>query len=188
MDPIYSNVHALQVDVMVPSERFGKDEILGSDYTDNEPMIKRQATLSDSYYHEVIDPLIYEGYPSEPEFTVDREVALLGAPPRRGVDIMTWYISYLELNPDYSLLDRRIPYRYNLPYYYKQDFIDIQYKVVNAYLHEPSKYATQIDKYNYIINGVMPPIRAGDYKVRFQYILPGNVAGTSQIFTYNNPY
>ena len=101
---------------------------------------------------------------------------------------MPWYISYLESNPEYSLLDRRIPYRYNLPYYYKQDFIDIQYKVVNAYLHEPEKYQTQIDRYNYIINGIMPPIRTGDYKVRFQYMLPGNIQGTSQIFKYNNPY
>nr|WP_321413063.1 hypothetical protein [uncultured Allomuricauda sp.] len=188
LDPIHSNVHALQVDVMVPSERFGKEEILGSDFTDNEPMIKRQATLVDGYYRQVIDPLIYEGYPLEPNFTVDRDVNELGIPPKRGVDIMTWYISYLESNPNYSLLDRRIPYRYNLPYYYKQDFIDIQYKVVNAYLHDPSKYATQIDKYNYIINGLMPPIRTGDYKVKFQYMLPGNIAGTSQIFNYNNPY
>ncbi|MAU15749.1 MAG: hypothetical protein CMH46_09450 [Muricauda sp.] len=187
LDPIFSNVHALQVDV-IPSERFGKEELLGDDFTANEPMITRQAVLSDSYYHEVINPLIYEGYPLEPRFTVDREVNELGIPPKKGVDIMTWYISYLESNPNYSLLDRRIPYRYNLPFYYKQDFIDIQYKVVNAYLHEPEKYQSQIDRYNYIINGVMPPIRTGDYKVRFQYMLPGNIPGTSQIFKYNNPY
>nr|WP_288931382.1 hypothetical protein [uncultured Allomuricauda sp.] len=187
LDPIFSNVHALQVDV-VPSERFGKEELLGDEYTDGMPMIARQAVLSDSYYQEVIDPLIYKGYPLEPQFTVDREINELGLPPKRGVDIMTWYISYLESNPNYSLLDRRIPYRYNLPFYYKQDFIDIQYKVVNAYLHEPAKYQTQIDKYNYIINGIMPPIRTGDYKVRFQYMLPGNIKGTSQIFKYNNPY
>jgi hypothetical protein len=188
LDPIYSNVHALQVDVIVPSERFGKDEILGAEYSDNKPLISRQAILSDSYYHQAIHPLIYEGYPLESRFTVDRDTKKLGVPPKKGVDILTWYISYLESNPDYSLLDRRIPYRYNLPYYYKQDFIDIQYKVVNAYLHEPSKYQSQIDKYNYIINGVMPPIRTGDYKVRFQYMLPGEIEGTSQIFKYNNPY
>jgi hypothetical protein len=187
LDPIFSNVHALQVDV-IPSERFGKDEILGADYTDNKPMIARHAVLNDSYYREVIDPLIYEGYPLESRFTVDRDIQELGIPPKRGVDIMTWYISYLESHPNYSLLDKRIPYRYNLPFYYKQDFIDIQYKVVNAYLHEPSKYQSQIDKYNYIINGVMPPIRTGDYKVRFQYVLPGQIEGTSQIFNYNNPY
>lgn len=187
LDPIYSNVHALQVDV-VPSERFGKEEMLGDKYTGGLPMITRQAVLSDSYYHEVIDPLIYEGYPLESRFTVDRDVIELGLPPKKGVDIMTWYISYLESNPNYSLLDKRIPYRYNLPFYYKQDFIDIQYKVVNAYLHKPDKYQSQISRYNYIINGTMPPIRTGDYKVMFQYMLPGNIPGTSQIFMYNNPY
>ncbi|MER3318112.1 MAG: hypothetical protein RIB79_07450 [Allomuricauda sp.] len=187
LDPIYSNVHALQVDV-VPSERFGKEEILGDEFTDNEPMILRQAVLTDGYYHQVIQPLVYEGYPLESRFTVNRDVNLLGLPPKKGVDIMTWYISYLESSPNYSLLDKRIPYRYNLPLYYKQDFIDIQYKVVNAYLHEPGKYQAQIHKYNYIINGTMPPIRTGDYKVKFQYMLPGNITGSSQIFKYNNPY
>jgi len=188
LDPIYSNVHALQVDVVVPSERFAKEELVGDDYTNNKPLIARQATLVDSYYHEVINPLIYEGYPLEPRFTVDRDIIELGLPPKRGVDVMTWYITYLESNPSYLLLDRRIPYRYNLPYYYKKDFLDIQYKVVNAYLQDPSKYSSQIDRYNYIINGVMPPIRTGDYTVRFQYILPGNITGSSQIFKYNNPY
>ncbi|WP_421804092.1 hypothetical protein [Flagellimonas sp.] len=187
LDPIFSNVHALQVDV-IPSERFGKEEILGNNFTDGAPMITREAVLTDSYYKEVIYPLMYQGYPLQPSFTVDRDVSILGLPPKRGVDIMTWYLSYLESNPDYSLLDKRIPYRYNLVSYYKQDFIDIQYKLVNAYLHDPAKYQSQIDMYGYIINGVMPPIRAGDYKVRFRYVLPGNILGTSQIFNYNNPY
>lgn len=187
LDPIYSNVHALQVDV-IPSERFGKEELLGNNFTDDVPMITREAVLSDSYYNEVIHPLMYKGYPLEPSFTVDRDVSLLGIPPKKGVDLMPWYISYLESNPNYSLLDRRIPYRYNLVSYYKQDFIDIQYKIVNTYLHEPSKYQSHINRYNHIINGVMPPIRAGDYKVRFQYVLPGSIMGTSQIFNYNNPY
>lgn len=187
LDPIHSNVHALQVDV-VPSERFGKEELLGDKYTAGQPMIIREAILSDSYYHEVINPLIYEGYPLESRFTVDRDTKVLGMPPKKGVDVITWYISYLESNPNYILLDKRVPYRYNLPFYYKQDFIDIQYKVVNAYLHEPDKYESQISRYNYIINGTMPPIRKGDYKVKFQYMLPGNIPGTSQIFMYNNPY
>lgn len=187
LDPIYSNVHALQVDV-IASEGFGKEEIVGGDYTDYEPMIKRQAVLNDSYYQEVIHPLIYEGYPLEPRFTVDREVAILGLPPKRGVDIISWYLTHLESNPSYTLLQKRIPYTYYLPAYYKQDFLDIQYKLVNAYLQEPKKYSSQLQRYNYIINGIMPPIRKGDYKVRFQYVLPGGIQGTSQIFNYNNPY
>ncbi|MER3373688.1 MAG: hypothetical protein RIM83_03540 [Allomuricauda sp.] len=187
LDPIYSNVHALQVDVS-PSEGFGKEEILGSDHTDFEPMITREAILTDHYYQESVYPLVYKGYPLESRFTVDREVNELGLPPKRGVDIITWYITYLESNPSYSLLLKRIPYTYYLPFYYKQDFIDIQYKAVNAYLQEPSKYQAELQQYDYIINGVFPPIRAGDYKVRLQYILPGKIEGTSTIFNYNNPY
>ncbi|RIV68913.1 hypothetical protein [Flagellimonas aequoris] len=187
LDPIYSNVHALQVDV-APSERFSKEELLGSTYTGDNPMIMAQAILNDSYYHQKIDPLIYEAYPLEPAFTVNRDVSLLGLPPKKGIEVLSWYCTYLESSPSYSLLDIRLPYRYNLPFYYKQDFLDIQYKVVNAYLNNPSANAYKIQQYDYIINGIFPAIQKGDYKVMFQYILPGNIKGTSEIFKYNNPY
>ena len=187
LDPIYSNVHALQVDV-APSERFGREELLGDTYTDGKPMISREAVLNDNYYTDYIYPLTYFGYPLESIFTVDRDVSELGLPPKRGVDLLSFYLTHLESNPNYSLLDRRIPFRYNLPFYYKQDFIDIQYKVVNAYLHEPSKYSAEIDKYGYIINGVFPAIKGGDYKVKLQYVFPGGTKGSATIFNFNNPY
>jgi hypothetical protein len=187
LEPISSDVHAIQTDVQ-PSERFSLIELNGGNYTDYKPLVETEAVLDDAYYSNNIYQLIYQKYPLQPEFTVDRDVTELGLPPKKGINILTWYNSYLENNPSYSLLDTRIPYRYYLPFHYKQDFIDIQYKIVNAYLQNPSQYKTQIRQYNYIINGVFPSIQTGNYKVKMQYVLPGDIQGSSAIFNYNNPF
>ncbi|WP_299104227.1 hypothetical protein [uncultured Tenacibaculum sp.] len=187
LEPIYSDVHAIQTDVE-KSERLDALELEGGEYSGYKPMVVVEATLDDSYYKNRIYQLIYKNYPLEPEFTVNRDTELLGLPPRKGVDILTWYVPYLKQRPTYSLLDIRIPFRYHLPYYYKKDFIDIQYKVVNKYLGDPTKYSTEIVKYDYIINGVFPAIRSGKYKVKMQYVMPGNKLGSSTTFKYKNPF
>ncbi|WP_298778361.1 hypothetical protein [uncultured Polaribacter sp.] len=187
LEPIYSDVHTIQTDVQ-SSERFSLLELNGDDSTNYKALVETEAVLDDAYYTNSIYQLIYQGYPLQPQFTVDRDVTELGIPPKKGINILTWYPSYLENNSSFSLLDTRIPYRYYLPYHYKQDFIDIQYKVVNAYLNNTSQYQSQIQQYNYIINGVFPSIKTGNYKVKMQYILPGDIKGSSAIFNYNNPF
>ncbi|WGH76027.1 hypothetical protein P8625_02335 [Tenacibaculum tangerinum] len=187
LEPIYSDVHAIQTDVR-ESERFDRIELEGGKYSGEQPLIEVEAILDDNYYEDRIYQLLYEKYPLEAEFTVNRDVKVLGIPPKKGIDILTWYVPYLRNNPTFSLLDKRIPYRYNLPYHYKRDFIDIQYKVVNKYLNNPTEYASQIQKYNYIINGVFPAIWSGRYKVKMQYVMPGGVLGTSAVFKYKNPF
>ena len=187
LDPIYSDVHAIQTD-MEASERFDEVELEGSEYSGYKPLIAVEAVLDDSYYKDRIYNLIYEGYPLEADFTFNRNTDKLGLPPIKGLDILTWYVPYLRQKPNFSLLDKRMPFRYNLPYHYKNDFIDLQYKVVNKYLNYPSQYATQIQKYNFIINGIFPAISSGKYKVKMQYVLPGGKLGTKAIFKYKNPF
>ncbi len=187
LEPIYSDVHAIQTDVE-PTERFSNAELEGDKYTADIPLVSVEAVLDDSYYKDRIYQLIYEGYPLEEDFTFDRDTDVLGIPPKKSVDILTWYGAYLRDRPNYSLLDYRIPFRYHLPYAYKQDFIDIRYKVVNKYLNEPEKFSTQLEKYNYLITGVFPAIRSGKYKVKMQYVMPGDILGSSTIFKYKNPF
>nr|WP_299172732.1 hypothetical protein [uncultured Allomuricauda sp.] len=184
---IYSDVHALHVDVNT-SERFSLEELLGNPYTDGQPLIELEAVLDDSYYRETIYPLIYRDYPIEPQFTVNRETEEMGFPPSKSLPVVSWYPTYLGLKPHFFLLDTRIPYRYHLPYYYKRDFMDIQYKVVNAYSQNTSNYSSKMDRLTPIMNGVFPYIPKGDYKVKMRYVLPGNIKGTSGIFNYVNPF
>jgi len=180
LDPIFPDVHSIDITVQ-SSERFGLEELNGNQYTGGQPMIANEAVLDDDYYNSVIYPLIYKGYPLQPKFTVDRDVSVLGLPPKKGIEPVTWYSSYLENKPSDFLLNIRMPHRYYLAFYYKQDFIDIQYKIVNAHLKDASQY-------NYIINGSFPSIKTGDYKVKMQYIMPGNISGTSGIINFKNPF
>nr|WP_294785601.1 hypothetical protein [uncultured Flavobacterium sp.] len=179
---IYSDVHALHAE-NASTEPFDEIEIVGSAKTQNIPLIKVEAILDDEYYKNNIYPLIYQIYPVEAGITFKRDTNVLGLPPTKGIELLTWYQSYLTNDPGNAYLKERLPYRYNQPYYYKTDFLDIQYKLVNKYLNSGNQ--AMIDKYSYIINGAFPMIRDGKYNIKLNYTLPGGQAGTSSIFTFN---
>jgi hypothetical protein len=187
LEPISTFVDALQTD-MEASEKFDLVELQGCNYTAYKPLVEVEAVLDDSYYVDNIYPLIYEGYPLQPQFTVKRDVNLLGIPPKKAIHILTWYKTQLETNSSYSSLYERIPYRYYLPYYYRKDFLNIQYKIADAYLTNTSQYQQEIQRYDHIISGAFPVIKKGDYKMKMQYMLPGEIKGTSTIFKFNNPF
>lgn len=181
---IYADVHALHAENQA-SEPFDELEIVGNSMTLNKPLITVEAVLDDNYYKNKIYPLIYQGYPLESDFTLNRNNINLGIPPTKGIELLTWYPDYLINNPNSSYLKNRLPYRYNQPYYYKVDFVNLQYKVVNKYLNSGNK--TMVDKYDYIINGHFPMIQDGTYNIKLNYTLPGGQAGMSSgsIFTFN---
>ena len=127
-DIIYYDTHQLKAKVK-PTEGFDLTEIKGNKYTENKPLIEVEATLEDNYYVNEVYPLIYKDYPIENRFRVSRNIYELGIPPKKAMDQLTWYETYLELELDSPLIKDRIPYTYNLPLYYKNDFIDIQGKL-----------------------------------------------------------
>lgn len=179
---IYSDVHALH-SMNSNTEPFDEIEISGNSKTLNKPLVIVEAVLNDSYYTNEIYPLIYKGYPLEADFKLDRNTSLLGIPPTKGVEILAWYQDYLINNPNSSYLRTYLPFRYNQPYYYKTDFVNIRYKVVNKYLNTLNQ--NMIQKYDYLINGQFPFIKKGSYNIKLIYTLPGGAAGTSSIFTFN---
>ncbi|MBF4463905.1 hypothetical protein [Flavobacterium sp. LC2016-12] len=179
---IYSDVHALHAE-NASTEPFDEIEIVGNAKTQNIPLVKVEALLDDDYYKNNIYPLLYKVYPIEAGITLSRDTTILGLPPTKGIELLTWYQSYLTNDPGNPYLKERLPYRYNQPYYYKTDFLALQYKLVNKYLN--SENQAMIDKYNYIINGSFPMIKDGKYNIKLNYTLPGGQAGTSSIFTFN---
>jgi hypothetical protein len=181
---IYMDVHALQ-SLNESTEPFDEIELIGNSNTSNKPLVSVEAVLDDSYYLNEIYPLIYKGYPLENEIKLDRDSAKLGIPPVRAVETLVWYQDYIINNPNSFMLEDYLPFRYNLPFYYKQDFKDLRYKVVNKYVNTSNQ--SMIQKYNYLINGDFPYIKQGAYNIKLNYILPGGQAGTSSgsIFTFN---
>jgi hypothetical protein len=179
---IYADVHALHSE-NTPTEPFDETELVGSTATIYKPMISVEAVLDDLYYKNEIYPLVYKGYPLEPDFILDRDISTNGIPPTKGIELMTWYQDYLINNPTSSFLRERLPYRYNQPYVYKVDFVNLRYKIVNKYM--TSSNLSMIQKYDYIINGQFPMMRKGIYNIKLNYTLPGGQLGTSAVFTFN---
>ncbi|WP_192500486.1 hypothetical protein [Flavobacterium sp. PL002] len=179
---IYSDVHALQ-SMNNSTEPFDEIEIIGNLKSQNMPLVTVEAVLDDNYYKNEIYPLIYAGYPLERDLTLDRVDVKLGIPPIKGVEIMAWYQDYILNNPNSFMLKEYLPYRYNLPYYYKTDFVNLRYKVVNKYLNTLNQ--AMITKYDYIINGKFPYIKQGTYTIKLNYTLPGGQLGSSSVFTFN---
>lgn len=181
---IYTDVHALQ-SLNESTEPFDEIEIIGNSKTLNKPLVSVEAVLDDSYYLNEIYPLIYKGYPYENEIKLDRDTAKLGVPPVRAVETLAWYQDFIINNPSSFMLKEYLPFRYNLPYYYKSDFKDLRYKVANKYVNSLNQ--AMIQKYNYLINGEFPYIKKGTYKIKLNYTLPGGQPGTSSgsIFTFN---
>ena len=173
-----ANVYFLEMDVN-PSERFGLAELQGSAFTANHPLVKTQAILDDTYYLNTIYPLIYQNYPLAGSFTVDRtDIDNIGLPPDKAVLLLSWYPDNLQNNPNEPYLNIRLPFRYKLPHYYYSDFIDLRTKVTNAY------YDSGNSTYDYIINSSFPGMPQGSYKVRYTYILPGNITGSHYDYVY----
>ncbi|MDR7212139.1 hypothetical protein [Flavobacterium piscis] len=179
---IYTDVHALQ-SLNNSTEPFDEIELIGNAKTLFLPLIKTEAILDDNYYKNEIYPLIYQGYPLEADLTLSRNTTILGVPPVRGVETMAWYQDYIFNNPISFMLKEYLPYRYNLPFHFKTDFIDLRYKIVNKYLNSSNQ--TMIAKYNYIINGEFPYIKKGTYNVKLNYTLPGGQTGSGSVFTFN---
>ncbi len=173
------------------SEPFDLPELEGNEYTGadeegiNMPLISIEANLrGNRYYNNYIYPLVYQGYPLREDFTVTRDVEEMGMPPTKAVLVISHYTHSLENDPRDWWIKERMPHRYHLPYYYKKDFVDIRYKIVNAFFPNAANHQGQIAQYDYIINGEFPVIRKGDYRTQIKYVLPGGVTSDSKNYTY----
>ncbi len=162
-------------------EPFDIVELKGSIYTNNKPLVVAQAVLEDAYYKNVIYPLLYQNYPLRGKFTVDRETDKVSVPPVEGVEPISWYLSYLEqgLTGETSLYN---PYRYNLTNYYYQDYLAIQYKLVNSGNYDVPESSKKL------ITDGFPLMKKGKYKTTLKYVLPGQIKTTrTHEIRYTNP-
>ena len=173
------------------SEPFDITELQGSTYSGvieegvYQPLIKIEANLrGNRYYNNYIYPLVYQGYPLRSDFTVTRDVNEMGMPPTKAVLVLTDYINSLENDPRDWWIRERMPHRYHLPFYYKKDFVDIRYKIVNAFFPDAANHQAEIARFDYIINGEFPVVKRGDYKTEMKYVLPGGTTSDSRNYTY----
>ncbi|HEU4553801.1 MAG TPA: hypothetical protein VFS25_13250 [Chitinophaga sp.] len=164
-------------------EDFDIPELTGNAYTAYQPLVNATAITDDVYFTNDIEPVLYKEYPIHQDITISyRDTDTLGIVPRKAISILSAYLAESAGGAVSGWSKSMLPYVYNLPIYYKQDFTDLQYQVVNRFLGTPEQ-----NRYAGLIIGHYPFIRYGKYKVEYQYLLPGGDKGTSTVFEYLNP-
>jgi hypothetical protein len=165
-------------------EQFEVADLTGNNYTGYQPLVQPAAVTDDIYFSEDINPVLYKEYPINDVINIGhRDTEILGIVPRKAISVMSGYLAEVAQGAVTSSgFKITLPFVYNLPLLYKQDFMDLQYQVVNRYLGTPEQ-----NKYQRIILGFYPFIRYGKYKVEYQYVLPNGAKGTRAVFEYQNP-
>ena len=179
---VCSDVITLQP-LVTPYEVFDLNEMTGTDYTAGQPLVQPVAVPDDVYYQQDIFPRNYQNYPLAGSIVIStRDTSLAGFPPLRALTLSNAYLSELQSNIYNGSASTSLPFIYNLPLTYKEDFLDLQNQVVNQFLGTPEQ-----KQYEYLINGYYPFIRQGNYKVKYQYVFPDGTKGSSAVFNYPNP-
>ena len=169
-------------------EPFGVNDIEGTTYTDNKPLLKLEGIQTDYYYTGRIYPLIYQNYPLDNDITLDRDLVILGLPPIKSLRLTNAYSVYTENTPNSTYLRQNFPFRWHLAYSYKQDFSELQYKIVNRYLGGSTVSQAIYDQFGYIINGIFPYLEREFYNVKVEYVLPNKTAGNSTTIQFKNEF
>ncbi|RKF03601.1 hypothetical protein C8N26_1991 [Tenacibaculum lutimaris] len=165
-------------------EPFDIVELLGTSYTDNVPLVTIEATLQDDYFEKDINPPLYAKYPLGGYRVKRRDESELGAPPKYALPLLNTYVNNVEYEVNKNMLETTFPFRYNLGYVYKQDWIDIESQIVNDYsdgiINNGNLVLEFLDK-NYLF------MRYGEYKVKLFYTLPSGIKGTNTTYKFKNP-
>jgi ElaB/YqjD/DUF883 family membrane-anchored ribosome-binding protein len=164
-------------------EPFDLAELTGTQYSNSKPLIIASATLDDYLYTEKIFPLIYQNYPVNGNIRLSRNELPIGVPPIYALPVRTEYLSHIEQGETTGFVQQKFPYCYNLPQVYKQDWVDLQSKVINSSMFlQNQNYSV----YNHFATGTFPFLSAGTYKIKLEYTLPNGDKGTSETFDYYN--
>jgi hypothetical protein len=166
-------------------EGFDLVELRGNAYSENKALVNREALLTDSYFKEDINPILYKTYPVAGTYHITRrQTSVLGVPPTRALPIESDYITNLENNTKRNKIETHFPYRYNLPRVYKEDFVDLRDQVYSDFtkgrIHgqHPAMSLTRAAYYF---------MRYGKYKIKLKYTLPGGIQGSEAKIDFKNP-
>ena len=163
-------------------EPFETAELVGSEYTDNKPMVTAVSDLQDDYFKEDINPILYQNYNLE-SYSVDRDIANYGAPPKRALPLSTYYLTNITNGINMVWTKTHFPFRYNLAKIYKMDYIAVKTDILNA--NANGKIAVGSNLLD-ILDTEFKFMRKDTYRVKMQYSLPGGNLGSSTTFSYKN--
>lgn len=180
--PILSDVVFLQNN-MNTEEAFDEVELIGNQYTENKPLVEMTALMEDEFANKFKN-LIYDKYPVD-QLRLTREGSeddIVGIPPVKALTIFPSYLQYLDKLPADRFLIRTFPYQYDLFRYYKADWYELVSKASSKYVNIPLNSRPQF--VNQLIESTYGIIPNEKYRVKAQYLLPGNKTGSQKEIVY----
>jgi len=180
---IYSDVIYL-TNKIKDHEDFDIVELAGSAYTDNISTVSVEAVLDDDYFIKDINPLLYSNYPLNGIYRIKlREEAEFGIPPAKALPLSSSYLTYVQYGINKEWTRTTFPFDYQLPYYYKLDWTDMQNQIINDYVKGALSGNNPVIQF---MDAGYKFIRQGDYRIRLKYRMPGGITGTEGIVKYKN--
>ncbi len=169
---------------MNSDEYFDSVELVGSEYTGEEPLVKVEALMNDAFANK-FKKLFYDSYPVD-GITLNRAVNTennVGIPPLRALPIIQSYLTYLDKQKWNPKLKELFPYQYDLFRYYSNDWYEIVCKATNKY-HD-TDFEAMPNEIKAIISSRFGVIPVGKYGVKVSYMMPGNKKGSSATIDYS---
>jgi len=185
-------IHILGTNITA-KEYFEQAELSASE--GSKALISIVANLSDNrYYNNLVYPLVYEDYPSltVPAARLEARDLSLGIPPVRA----TYITQFPDLGRLASEIDWSIgapsnntlsaAFMYELPYYMKADYYDLQSKTAKYFTYQNPVLTERRRK---ILETTFPVVTQGNYQVDIAYTLPGiDKVTTRRSYTIYNPF
>ncbi|WP_223255487.1 hypothetical protein [Flavobacterium sp. LM4] len=180
---LYSDVIYL-TNTISSQEAFDIVDLQGVDYSDNKPMISAQSKLNDEYYTADIFPYLYKDYPLNGSYAIsNRDTNELGVIPAKAIPLSAYYMTSIENNVNQSWTKGNFPFKYNMPLLYKQDWIDLDNQIINAYVNGDTSVESVAKRF---VNSNFLFMRYGNYEIVMKYNLPGDKQANEFTYKYKN--
>jgi hypothetical protein len=176
---LHSDVHELGVTIF-GNELFEKYETHWT--MEINPLIQFEAILTDSYYKNTIEGLIYNPYKSQSVLKIGwRNPSFdLGIPPIKALYIrqipFDKVLTESEISGGFALgTATEGAFIYNLILFYANDFLDLQQQAAAQWYK-----GSQLTWYGILMNKTFPIVQSGTYPFDIKYVVPGRNEVTSK--------
>lgn len=180
---LYSDVIYL-TNTISSQEAFDMVDLKGVNYSDNKPMIIAQSKLNDEYYNTDIFPYLYKDYPLNGSYSIEnRDTSELGVIPAKAIPLNAYYATSIENDVNQSWTKDNFPFKYNMPLLYKQDWIDLDNQIVNAYINGDIGLVSIAQRF---LKSTFQFMRYGNYEIVMKYNLPGDKQSKEFVYKFRN--
>ncbi|MCC9064170.1 hypothetical protein [Flavobacterium piscisymbiosum] len=180
---LYSDVIYL-TNTISSQEAFDLAELQGVTYSDSKSLIIAKSKLNDEYYSTDIFPYLYKDYPLNNSFSIsNRDTNELGIIPAKAISLNAYYMTSIENDVNQSWTKGNFPFKYNIPLLYKQDWVDLNNQIINAYVNGDTSVESIAKRFlnsNYLF------MRYGNYEIVLKYSLPGEKQSTEFTYKFKN--